>query len=231
MADKKKAAIARLVRRKNAYPVFVALLPQLEKLDDEGVQEKPPGFNVVMLPYADDRRSNPLKDKATGEFASFVPATENQIDAAKSFVEKLNIKAGYRPGRYPNPALQWHYTVLECIALDQELPAPEEAEDNTLPKYAAIEKRVGPLISTWRALIQNETRYSAPTPTAKPERSRAPRAAAEISDVQMKADVASGKVSKHTVADLQSWLERHDVKMKGKKGDYIEKVTEICETL
>jgi ATP-dependent DNA helicase 2 subunit 1 len=48
---------------------------------------------------------------------------------------------GYDPSRYPNPALQWHYRILQAYALEDELP--EFPEDFTLPKYKSIHNRVG----------------------------------------------------------------------------------------
>src|SRR5271154_7039649 len=64
----------------------------------------------------------------------------------------LTLKS-FNPEKYPNPALQWHYRILQAIALDEELP--EQPEDKTLPKYNAIHKRVGPLVSEWGDLLNN----------------------------------------------------------------------------
>ena len=36
---------------------MVALLPQAESIDDEGIQVDPPGFHVIPLPYSDDIRN------------------------------------------------------------------------------------------------------------------------------------------------------------------------------
>lgn len=35
-------------------------------------------------------------------------------------------------------ALQWHYRILQALALDEDLPA--ETEDKTIPKYKQIDK-------------------------------------------------------------------------------------------
>lgn len=35
-------------------------------------------------------------------------------------------------------ALQWHYRILQALALDEDLP--EKPEDKTLPKYKQIDK-------------------------------------------------------------------------------------------
>ena len=68
-------------------------------------------------------------------------------------VRSLTLKA-FNPEKYPNPALQWHYRILQAIALEEELP--EKAEDKTLPKYSTIHKRVGPLAMEWGEVLDND---------------------------------------------------------------------------
>ena len=60
----------------------------------------------------------------------------------------------FDPSRYPNPALQWHYRILQAIALDEELP--EQPEDKTVPKYNTLHKRVGSLAVEWGELLDHE---------------------------------------------------------------------------
>jgi ATP-dependent DNA helicase 2 subunit 1 len=56
----------------------------------------------------------------------------------RKVVQQLQLpKAIYDPGKYPNPSLQWHYKILQAIALDEELP--EIPEDKTVPRYRQIE--------------------------------------------------------------------------------------------
>lgn len=68
-------------------------------------------------------------------------------------VRSVTLKS-YNPAKYPNPALQWHYRILQAIALDEELP--EQPEDKTIPKYNAIHKRTGPLALEWGELLDKE---------------------------------------------------------------------------
>lgn len=72
------------------------LLPQEEVLDKQGGQVRPPGFHVIIMPYADDIRPVPV-DRLAAE------ATDEQIDAAKAFVEKLALKGRFDPLVYENP--------------------------------------------------------------------------------------------------------------------------------
>ena len=85
-----------IIRRTNALPKIAVLLPQEEVLDKQGVQVRPPGFHVIIMPYADDIRPVPV-DRLAAE------ATDEQIDAAKAFVEKLALKGRFNPLVYENP--------------------------------------------------------------------------------------------------------------------------------
>lgn len=56
MHELRRVAIARYVPRPNAAPRFLALMPQLEEVDEDGQQLSPPGFYGISLPFADDIR-------------------------------------------------------------------------------------------------------------------------------------------------------------------------------
>jgi len=132
LAKKQKMAIVYYVARKNATPVIAALLPGIERLGDHGEQLIPPGLWICQLPYADDIRSNP-------EMASVIQAPDVLIDKMRVITQQLQLpKAAFDPSRYPNPALQWHYRILQALALDEDLP--EKPEDKTVPKYRQIDK-------------------------------------------------------------------------------------------
>jgi hypothetical protein len=86
MASLKQLAICRLVYRKGSVPRFVALLPQLAKIDPEtGEVLQPPGLNMIFLPYADDMRNL--------RFEPTPIATDELIIDAKKIVEKLTVKS------------------------------------------------------------------------------------------------------------------------------------------
>ena len=67
-------------------------------------------------------------------------------------VRSVTLKA-FNPARYPNPALQWHYRILQAIALDEELP--EQPEDKTVPKYNSIHKRTGAFALEWMDVLES----------------------------------------------------------------------------
>lgn len=63
LLKKGKIAIARFTPRNNSSPKLVALMPQVEELDAAGEQTQAPGFNVVVLPWANDIRDVQLDVK------------------------------------------------------------------------------------------------------------------------------------------------------------------------
>uniref|UniRef100_A0A8D2ER98 X-ray repair cross complementing 6 n=1 Tax=Theropithecus gelada TaxID=9565 RepID=A0A8D2ER98_THEGE len=117
--EKEVAALCRYTPRRNIPPYFVALVPQDEELDDQKIQVTPPGFQLVFLPFADDKRKMPFTEK--------IMATPEQVDKMKAIVEKLRFT--YRSDSFENPVLQQHFRNLEALALD--LMEPEQAVDLT----------------------------------------------------------------------------------------------------
>lgn len=135
-----KMGVAWFVARKNAAPVIAAILPGAEKLHSNGTQQVPPGMWLCPLPFADDIRQNPE--------TRLIRAPEPLIDRMREVVQQLQLPKGqYDPSKYPNPALQWHYRILQAMALEEDLP--EKPEDMTIPKYKQIAKRAGPFAVDW----------------------------------------------------------------------------------
>ena len=128
----KKMGVAWYISRKNASPQLVAILPSDEKLDDfTGGQVIPQGLWLYPLPFADDIRPTPECPKP-------IVAPDNLVDEMRKVIQQLQLpKAMYDPGKYPNPSLQWHYKILQAIALEEELP--NTPEDKTIPRYRQIE--------------------------------------------------------------------------------------------
>ncbi|KAI9794129.1 MAG: ATP-dependent DNA helicase II subunit 1 [Piccolia ochrophora] len=132
-----KMGIAWFIARKNAAPVIAAVIPGPERLGDNGEQTMPPGLWLVPLPFADDIRQDPD--------TSLVRAPDSLVDLMRKVVQQLQLpKAQYNPTKYSNPSLQWHYRILQAMALEEELP--EKPEDTTIPKYRQIDKASPPNI-------------------------------------------------------------------------------------
>ncbi|NWI51922.1 XRCC6 protein, partial [Calyptomena viridis] len=121
--EREMMMLCRYTVRQNTPPRFVALVPQEEEVDEQKVQMAPPGFHIIFLPYADDKRNV--------DFTENVPASREQVDKMKEIIQKLRFK--YRTDSFENPVLQQHFRNLEALALD--MMEPEQAEDLTSENY------------------------------------------------------------------------------------------------
>ncbi|OPJ68990.1 X-ray repair cross-complementing protein 6 isoform B [Patagioenas fasciata monilis] len=139
--EKEVMALCRYTTRRNTPPRFVALVPQEEEVDEQKVQIAPPGFHVIFLPYADDKRNVDFTEK--------VPASREQVDKMKEIIQKLRFK--YRTDSFENPVLQQHFRNLEALALD--MMEPEQAEDLTMPKNEEMNRRLGSLVEEFKQLV------------------------------------------------------------------------------
>uniref|UniRef100_A0A8C8YBN7 X-ray repair cross-complementing protein 6 n=1 Tax=Prolemur simus TaxID=1328070 RepID=A0A8C8YBN7_PROSS len=214
--EKEVLAVCRYTPRKNIPPCFVALVPQEEELDDQKIQVTPPGFQLVFLPYADDKRKVPFTEK--------VIANPEQVDKMKAIVQKLRFK--YRSDSFENPVLQQHFRNLEALALD--LMEPEQAVDLTLPKVEAMNKRLGSLVDEFKELVY--------PPDYNPERkvtkqkqdgegSGSKRPKVEFSEEELKAHVSKGTLGKLTVPVLREACRMYGLKGGVKKQELLDVLT------
>ncbi|XP_077660925.1 uncharacterized protein AFUA_5G07740 [Aspergillus fumigatus Af293] len=236
-----KMALVWFIPRKNAAPVLGAMIAGEEKVDENDVQKFPPGMWIITLPYADDVRQNPE--------TTLNVAPEPLIDQMRTIVQQLQLpKASYEPQKYPNPSLQWHYRILQALALDEDLP--EKPEDKTIPKYRQIDKRAGDYVLSWADELEKQYAASAThgTKSTLVKRSAKDRAAdsdeasshpskriksesgPEGVDAEVRLHYEKGSLSKLTVAVLKDFLTAHGRSTAGKKADLIERVEEYMET-
>ncbi|RHZ74219.1 ATP-dependent DNA helicase II subunit 1 [Aspergillus turcosus] len=236
-----KLALVWFIPRKNAAPVLGAMIAGEEKIDENGIQKFPPGMWIIPLPYADDVRQNPE--------TTLNVAPEPLIDQMRTIVQQLQLpKATYEPQKYPNPSLQWHYRILQALALDEDLP--EKPEDKTIPKYRQIDKRAGEYVLSWADELEKQ--YAAPAAqgpkstlvkrSAKDRAADADEASSHPSkrikaesgsdgvEVEVRLHYEKGSLSKLTVAVLKDFLTAHGRSTAGKKADLIERVEEYMET-
>ncbi|KAF7128743.1 hypothetical protein CNMCM5793_003594 [Aspergillus hiratsukae] len=236
-----KLALVWFIPRKNAAPVLGAMIAGEEKIDENGIQKFPPGMWIIPLPYADDVRQNPE--------TTLNVAPESLIDQMRTIVQQLQLpKATYEPQKYPNPSLQWHYRILQALALDEDLP--EKPEDKTIPKYRQIDKRAGEYVLSWADELEKQ--YAAPAAqgpkstlvkrSAKDRAADADGASSHPSkriksesgpdgvEVEVRLHYEKGSLSKLTVAVLKDFLTAHGRSTAGKKADLIERVEEYMES-
>ncbi|XP_031456133.1 X-ray repair cross-complementing protein 6 [Phasianus colchicus] len=215
--EKEVMALCRYIARRNTPPRFVALVPQEEEVDEQKVQIAPPGFHIIFLPYADDKRKVDFTEK--------VAANREQVDKMKEIIQKLRFK--YRTDSFENPVLQQHFRNLEALALD--MLEPEQAEDLTMPKTEEMSRRLGNLVEEFKQLVY--------PPDYNPEGKVAKRKQAgdgqaekkpkiEISEDSLRSYVQSGTLGKLTVSALKDMCRHYRLRSGGKKQELIDALTE-----
>ncbi|XP_068796980.1 X-ray repair cross-complementing protein 6 isoform X1 [Struthio camelus] len=219
--EREVLALCRYTPRRNVPPRFVALVPQEEELDEQKVQIAPPGFHLIFLPYADDKRKVDFTEK--------VPANREQIDKMKEIIQKLRFK--YRTDSFENPVLQQHFRNLEALALD--MMEPEQAEDLTMPKAEEMSRRLGNLVEEFKQLVY--------PPDYDPERKAVKRKQgdddgqtekkpkAEISRDELRSHVQKGTLGKLTVPVLKDACRLCGLRSGGKKQELMDALTEHFE--
>ncbi|KAM3142080.1 hypothetical protein pb186bvf_005734 [Paramecium bursaria] len=130
MINKKRLAIVRLTPRKGSQVKFCALIPQIEKYDDDHFQT-PPGFHLIFLPYADDIRPVPDVNWEGTE------VSRDGVNTAKILVNALTIQ-DFDCSNFEDPAIQKFYTYLQGTALGEQ--NIEEPEDLLQPDYLGMQR-------------------------------------------------------------------------------------------
>ncbi|AEO66891.1 a80d2ab5-91d3-470d-92e2-aafe997c1502 [Thermothielavioides terrestris] len=236
LLDADKVGLAWFVARQNANPIMVAIIPSRNP-DEEtsGTPYLPAGLWLYPLPFADDVRNVELS-------APPRPADE-LTDKMREIVQNLQLpKAMYNPLKYPNPSLQWHYKILQAMALEEDVP--EGLDDATIPKYRQIDKRVGGYLAEWKQMlaekagalmksramkreVEDEDEGRPAAKRAKPAAKKA--AGGHLSNAQLKAAFEQGTLKKMTVAELKDVLASKGVSAVGKKAELVEKLEQWIE--
>lgn len=244
-------ALTWFIARRNAAPVIAALIPTLGAPDDDSKSNPagvsmtgcPQGLHLIPLPFADDIRQNPPMPQGEDPLR----APDSLVNLMRDVVRQLSLPKGiYDPSKYPNPALQWHYRILQALALEEDLP--EHPEDKTKPKYRQIDKRVGNEVTEWGVELENVHR----THKAKNQHSgasalkkRAPDgdvASSEpskriktepgqvISEEEMRKLWKKQQLGKLTVQQLKDWCGVKAIPVGGKKAELVERIESWFET-
>ena len=105
--------------RENTSVRFCALLPQDESFDEVSGLQTPPGFQLIVLPYADDIRDLDSIMEQSGlrkaDEAEEQPAIVDQLRAEEKNAAKLlikNLTIDFDPRNYDNPTIQKFYSGL-----------------------------------------------------------------------------------------------------------------------
>ena len=150
MLNKNKCAIVKFVSREGSVVKICALIPQAEKYDEDYFQT-PPGFNMVILPWADDIRSN---SEIMAKYPKELPkVSDEQSDLAKKIIKKMNISFDCRA--FENVELQKFYSTLQALALEEN--NIEQVDDNMQPHTEGLEKVLKGLDENFRKTIFGES--------------------------------------------------------------------------
>ena len=140
MTKKEKIAIVRVQVRENTSVRFCALLPQDEKHDELSGVQTPPGFQLIVLPFADDIRGLDNIMEAAGfqqaEEVQDQPALVDRLRAEEKNAAKLlikNLTIDFDARNFENPTIQKFYSGLQALALNEDEPEP--VEDLLEPDY------------------------------------------------------------------------------------------------
>lgn len=234
-----KVGIAWCVTRSNSQPIISAIIPSKERSDDDcSTPYLPSGLWIYPLPFVDDTR----EIKAPVELLKSSDELKNHM---RTIIQQLQLPKGiYNPTKYPNPSLQWHYKILQALALEEEVP--ERAEDATMPKFKAIAKRAGGYLEEWSGKLESEAARARDTRAQKrspdsglPERPAkrscgsdekvSKASGCSMNDAQIKAAVESGGVVKMTVAQLKDVLGAKGLSTAGRKMELVERIEDWLE--
>jgi hypothetical protein len=153
LANKKKCAIVKYVGREGSMIKFCALVPQLERLDEDFFQT-PPGLNMIVLPFADDIRSN--SDILSKNPSELPTLTDRQKEMARKIVKRMNISFDCRA--FENVELQRFYSALQALALNE--PTIDRTEDKIQPHREGLIKVLAGMDDKYRmSIYTNDDKY------------------------------------------------------------------------
>ncbi|KIX09931.1 uncharacterized protein Z518_01012 [Rhinocladiella mackenziei CBS 650.93] len=244
LSKDKLFALTWFVPRRNATPVMAAMIPTLAgevtdaKSNAAGVSATgaPQGLHLIPLPFADDVRQNP-----PSAHDAPLRAPDELVDAMRPLIQQLNLPKGtYDPSKYPNPSLQWHYRILQALALDDDIP--DQPEDKTIPKFRQIDKRVGNEAIEWGKTLEKVFRqYQSENPDTVPigsKRSTNGQASNlgggnkkvktdtgdAISEEEVRKLWQKGQIGSLKVAQLKDFCALKKIQVAGKKADLVERI-------
>lgn len=122
----------KIVPRNNQEMSFAALFPQKESYDEETHYHTPPGFNMIILPYADDI-VNLVGDKT---ICKPMEISEELVSVTSLLVNSLTLP-DFDFRSFENPALQKFYSHLQALALGEK--HVEERPDLLMPDKEGLE--------------------------------------------------------------------------------------------
>jgi hypothetical protein len=116
------------------------LIPQLEELDEDDAQDKPPGFNLIILPYLEEIRAattivNPDIFDYTNDLS---------VQVASEYIKGNMYPEKFHYDRIiSNPNLQKFYSILEAMALlSEDVEWDIDKDDNMRPRIIVLNQQI-----------------------------------------------------------------------------------------
>ncbi|RYO85489.1 hypothetical protein DL762_005179 [Monosporascus cannonballus] len=233
-----KVGIAWHIARRNGNPQLVAVIPSKSQSDKRsGTPFLPAGLWLYPIPTADDVREGT-------DVKGALRTTDELTDRMNNIITQLQLPgASYSPMKYPNPALQWHYKILQALALEEEVP--EKPEDSTVPKYRSIHKRSGAAIQEWSQVaddvlervkeekaIKRDLEDEEEEDRPGPKRARiavSKKGGGGMTDAELKKRDKDNTLAKLTVAELKNVMGERGLETKGLKKDLLEGLEQWIE--
>jgi ATP-dependent DNA helicase II len=135
LCNKRKCAIVKYISEDGYKIRLCALIPQIERYDEDYFQT-PPGFNMILLPWAQDLM---LYEQIIEKFPKNLPkVTKRQSEMARSIVKKMNFNFDIKS--FSNYNVQKFYSTLQSIALGES--NNEVIENKLHPNDEQIKKKL-----------------------------------------------------------------------------------------
>ncbi|CAG0884455.1 unnamed protein product [Darwinula stevensoni] len=210
-------AICWFVPRKGVSARLVALIPQEEVCNPQGIQQIPPGFHVIPLPFANDLREVPPERRSTEDDGMHTEEIEDMVEAAKMMIKKLRFR--FNPDDFEDPVLQTHWRNIEALALNRD--SVESINDLTVPVVEDMDHRAGEQMEEFQKLtnpagidfVRAAAFKKGATKRKAGETSSNQPAKRPVSSDEVQEAVRHGHVEKMTVAQLKDFLISEGVKV------------------
>ncbi|CAN7937241.1 unnamed protein product, partial [Ixodes hexagonus] len=217
------APVCYWVSRGAQAPKLVYLLAQEEERDSYGLQQMPPGFHVIQLPFSDDRR------RLQGLECRSSAAPRPLVTLATKLVQQLRFP--YHPDNFENPELQRFWRCLEALALNRDDVEP--SIDYTRPNHDKMKKKAEKELEAFTKAAFPDG--CTPTAAAKKRGAAAGDAAAPAKKtrpdnrggaVDVEEEAKRKKLFSLTVNVLKDYCKQKGLRCPAKKAELIECINE-----
>ncbi|MEW5314223.1 MAG: hypothetical protein WDW38_005736 [Sanguina aurantia] len=243
LSTQNKLALCREVANKRSAPRRVALVPQPEVVDEDGMLLEPAGLLVYVLPFLDDVRHPETDPKLlmrgglhNDPDVQITRADDVHIAAAFKLVEDTTLDYGeFSLAKIHNPAVERHFRAIESISLCDPPPTKESIIDETLPPVLPkLRDPNNTTIQEFKDYVFDGTDGGPPVGGGGGARATANAAIAahglvcfeNFNFLELAQQSARGGqgLSGLTVEQLKFYLIKHNLKKTGNKGDLISRI-------